>query len=94
MCFSGKQMVMNRVNITLNLPEDLVQKAREAGLLTTEQVERWLEEKLARRQAQDDFFAQMDALQALQPTLTPDEITDEVEAHRRDKKQHRNRDDS
>lgn len=74
---------MERVNITIQLSADVVQQAQQAGLLTTEQLEKMLVEALARRQRLNQVF---DKLHQRLPTLeerpTPDEIAAEIEAYR------------
>lgn len=79
---------MDRVDITLtlNLPQDLVEEARTAGLLTEEQIERWLTDELDRQRKLDRFFGKLDRLAKLAPPLTQDEINAEIEAHRREKR--------
>lgn len=79
---------MDRVDITLNLnlPEELVAQARSAGLLTQEQIERWLREELQRQKRLDQLFNNLDRLAALEPPLTEDEIAAEIEAYRGGKK--------
>lgn len=86
---------MNRVDITLtlSLPEELVEQANSAGLLTQEQIERWLTEELDRQRRLNRFFGKLDRLQALEPRLTPEEIDEEIEAYRREKRQRRQSED-
>lgn len=78
---------MERVKVTLNLSQELVERAREAGLLSERKIERWLEEELDRQQKLDRFFGKLDQLSALEPPLTEEEIDAEIEAHRREKRQ-------
>ena len=78
----------DRVEITLNLPQELVERAQSAGLLTEAQVERWLTEELARQQKVDRLFGNLDRLAALEPPLSPEEIEAEIDAYRREKRQH------
>lgn len=79
---------MDRVDITLNLnlPEELVAQARSAGLLTQEQIERWLRDELQRQKRLDQLFNSMDRLAALEPPLTEDEIAAEIAAYRKETK--------
>lgn len=67
---------MDRVDITLtlNLPQDLVDEARSAGLLTEEQIERWLTDELDRQRKLDRLFGKLDRLAAIEPPLSEDEI--------------------
>ncbi|MCC6616486.1 MAG: hypothetical protein IT320_23630 [Anaerolineae bacterium] len=80
---------MDRVDITLtlNLPQDLVDEAKSAGLLTDEQIERWLTDELDRQRKLDRLFGKLDRLAALEPPLTEDEINAEIEAYRQEKRQ-------
>lgn len=70
------------VTLTLNLPEDLATEAREAGLLTPTEIERWLRSELERQRDLGVFFTKLDRLQAVQPPITPEEIAAELEAYR------------
>jgi hypothetical protein len=80
---------MDRVDITLNLnlPQDLVDQAKAAGLLTEEEIERWLTDELDRQRKLDRLFGKLDRLVAIEPPLTEDEINAEIEAYRREKRQ-------
>lgn len=80
---------MNRVDVTLtlNLPEELVEQANSAGLLTEEQIERWLIEELDRQHRLNRFFGKLDELQEIEPKITPEEIDEEIQAYRREKRQ-------
>ena len=79
---------MNRVDITLtlNLPQDLVDRATSAGLLTAERIEQWLQDELDHQHKLDRFFEKIDRLAALEPPLTDEEISAAIEAYRREKK--------
>lgn len=63
---------MERIDITLtlNLPQELVDEAKSAGLLTEEQIERGLTDELDRRRKRDRFFSKLDRLAAVEPPLT------------------------
>jgi hypothetical protein len=76
---------MDRVNIilTLSLPQDLVDKAQSAGLLTEQQIEQWLTDELDRQQKLDRFFNKLDRLAALEPAISEAEINTEINAYRR-----------
>jgi hypothetical protein len=80
---------MDRINVTLtlNLPQDLVDQATAAGLLTDAQIERWLTAELERQHKLDRFFAKLDRLAAVEPAMTEDEINAEIETYRREKRQ-------
>jgi len=80
---------MDRVDITLtlNLPQELVDQAKLAGLLTEEQIERWLTDELDRQRKLDRFFDKLDRLAKVKPPVTEDEINAEIAAYRRGKRQ-------
>ena len=77
---------MNRVDvtITLNLTQELFDQARSAGLLTPEQIERWLINEIERQSKLDHFFGKLDRLADLQPPLSEAEIKAEIEAYRQE----------
>lgn len=75
---------MTLIPITLNLPEDLVTKAEQAGLLNESRIEAWLIEELEREKKLDVFFDTLDKLSALEPRMTEEEINAEIEAYRRE----------
>lgn len=79
---------MNRIDITLtlNLPQELVDKAQSAGLLNEQQIEQWLTEELDRQQKLNRFFRKLDRLVSIEPPMTEAEINAEIEAHRREKR--------
>lgn len=74
------------VTLTLNLPQDLVDQARSAGLLTEAQIEQWLIDELDRQRKLDRFFGQLDRLVAIKPPITEAEVNAEIEAHRQEKR--------
>ena len=78
---------MERLDITVSLPEDLVKQAQSAGLLTDEQIERWLIEELDRQRKLGGFFGKLDQLAALEPPLSEEEISGEIDAYRREKRE-------
>lgn len=63
---------MDRIAITLNLPQELVERAQTAGLLTEEQVERWLTEKLTHQEKHYELDTLLEA-------ITPDNRHGEVD---------------
>lgn len=79
----------DRIDITLNLPQDLVERAKSAGLLTEEQIERWLLDELDRQSRLDRFFGKLDRLAEIQPPITEEEIAAEIATYRREKQQRR-----
>lgn len=73
---------MSQINLKINLPEQLENEARDAGLLTPEAIERLLREAL-RQQRVDRLFGVMDRLAALDvPVMPPEEIEAEIAAAR------------
>jgi uncharacterized protein (DUF849 family) len=73
---------MNKVDITLRLPEELVNRAEAAGVLTEERVTALLEMEI-KRQAHAERFAQtVKQLRELEPPLTEEDIEAEIEAYR------------
>lgn len=75
---------MTLIPVTLNLPEDLVAKAEQAGILNESRIEAWLIEELEREKKLDVFFDTLDKLSALEPHMTQEEINAEIEAYRRE----------
>ena len=72
--------------LTIDLPDNLAQEARDAGLLNPEAIETMLRENLRRREV-DGLFAAADKLAAAHfPPLTMDEIQQEVDAVRAQRK--------
>ncbi len=71
---------MSDVQITLVLPEELVNAAREEGLLTDERIAAWLESELDRRRALTALRRDVMKLRALKPELSQSEIDAEIEA--------------
>jgi hypothetical protein len=80
-------IMMNLVPITLNLPENLVKQAEEAGLLNEANIEAWLITELDRQKKLDTFFDTLERLSSLEPRLTEAEINAEIEAYRQEKRQ-------
>ena len=73
--------------LTIELPDNLAQEAQEAGLLDPEAIESLLRETL-RRRAVDELFKAADKLVAAHlPPMTMDEIQQEVNAVRAQRRQ-------
>lgn len=68
------------VDVTLKLPQKLVDQAQNAGLLTSERISAFLESELERKARVDHLFEVMDKLHAIEPPLTPEEIEAEINA--------------
>jgi hypothetical protein len=75
-------------NITVSLPDDLAQQAQAAGLLRPAALETLLREAMKRRDI-DQLFVSIDKLNALEPTLTEEEIDAEIAAARAEREQRR-----
>ena len=68
--------------VQINLPDQLVQEAQNAGLLTPERLKRTLREQLKARKT-DELFAAMDRMAAVDaPVMTPEAIQAEIDAYR------------
>jgi Arc/MetJ family transcription regulator len=76
---------MTTVQITL--PDQLVQEAQRAGLLSPRAIERWLREQLKARHV-DELFAAMDRMAAVdEPTvMSPEEVSEEIRVMRAERR--------
>lgn len=73
--------------LTIDLPDNLVKEASDAGLLNSASLEAMLRENL-RRRAIDELFTAMDRMEeAHLPPMTMDEIQQEVNAVRQQRRQ-------
>ncbi len=73
--------------LTIDLPDNLAEEAKQAGLLTPNAIENILRETL-RRRAVNGLFSAADKLTAAKlPPMTMDEIQQEVNAVRAQRKQ-------
>jgi hypothetical protein len=73
---------MTTLELTLNLPDELAQRAKDAGLLSNEAIEKLLREQL-RRQAGEELRAMLDkARDSTTPPMTGEEVQDEIDAYR------------
>lgn len=77
---------MDKTILTFNVPSDISEKAKTAGLLTDEAITEWLLKELKRQERIDKLFDVIDKLRALQPPLTQEEIESEIEAARNETK--------
>ncbi len=79
---------MSNIEITIKLPEELARKARTFDLLTDAKISELLQAELdrqAKRQKQlRTFLNTADQLAAADPKVTPEEISAEIEAARRE----------
>jgi hypothetical protein len=71
--------------VTVSLPDDIAQQARQAGLLRPEALAALLRD--AMRQGRiERLFATMDQLAQLEPPLSEEEIAAEIEAARAERR--------
>lgn len=79
---------MTTLELKLTLPDDLAQRARDAGLLTPQALERLLNEALRRKQAADSLLSIADRVAATGiPPMPMEEINAEVKAARAERQQ-------
>lgn len=80
---------MSVVNITLQLPEELAERAEAAGLLSSAQVSAWLEAELSRKEHLKLLRADLERLRAVSEPLSDEEVTalvdEEIHAYRAEK---------
>jgi hypothetical protein len=67
--------------VTLKLPDDLAQQARQAGLLKPQALETLLREAMRARRA-DRLFETMSRLRSQDPPLTEEDVQAEIQAAR------------
>ena len=73
---------MTTLELTLNLPDELANKAQAAGLLNSEAIEKLLREQL-RKQAGEELRVMLNKADASgTPPMSEDEIQAEIEAYR------------
>ena len=71
--------------VTVTLPDELVQQARNAGLLRPEALAALLRAAMCERRI-DRLFTTMDKLAQLKPPLTEEEIAAEIKAARAERR--------
>jgi hypothetical protein len=76
---------MTTVQITL--PDQLVQEAQRAGLLSPRAIERWLRDQLKARHV-DELFSAMDRMAAVDEpaVMSPEEIAEEIRVMRAERR--------
>lgn len=79
---------MDTIDVTLKLPEELVDRAKSAGLLTAEQIAELLMAELDRRERIKRLRANIQKLHAVEPPLTQEEVNAEIKAHREEQRRH------
>ena len=81
-------IIMTTVELKLNLPDELAQRVRDAGLLTPQALERLLNDALRRKQVADSLLSIADRVAAAGiPPMSMEEINAEVKAARVERKQ-------
>jgi hypothetical protein len=84
-------LAMSVINVTLQLPEELAERATAAGLLSSEQISAWLEAELDRKDHLKLLRADLERLRAVSEPLSDDEVTalvdEEISAYRAEKHQ-------
>lgn len=77
---------MTTLELTLNLPDELANKARAAGLLNSEAIEKLLREQL-RKQAGQDLHVMLNKIDTSGiPPMSEDEIQAEIDAYRAERR--------
>jgi hypothetical protein len=73
--------------VQIELPDQLVQEAERAGLLSPAELEEWLRARL-RRKSLDKLFSAMDTIAATNdlPYMSPEEVAEEIKIMRAEKR--------
>jgi post-segregation antitoxin (ccd killing protein) len=80
---------MTTLELTLNLPDELANKAQAAGLLNSEAIEKLLREQL-RKQAGEELRVMLNKTDASGiPPMSEDDIQAEIEAYRAERRAQR-----
>lgn len=80
---------MNVVEVTIKLPEDLIERAKATGIAIEDETEQFialLETQIERRNAGKRLRDTMDQLWALADKPTPEEIDAEIRTYRQEKR--------
>lgn len=80
---------MTTLEVKLNLPDGLANEARQAGLLTSEALERMLKNELRRRSGEQLLESARKLAATDLPPLTEEEIEAEVQAARAERRARR-----
>lgn len=69
--------------ITLTIPDDIAQQARNLGLLENDQLTALIEAEIERKRdkAAQELFAILEEIQSVEPRMTQEEIDAELEAY-------------
>jgi hypothetical protein len=73
--------------IQITLPDQLVQEAQQAGLLSPQLLEKWLRDQL-RAQRVDHLFSAMDRMGSVEEPaiMSPEEVAEEIAAMRAERR--------
>lgn len=73
--------------VHINLPDQLAQEAKQAGLLSEPALEKLLREQLQARR-QDGFFTALERMEQTPepPTMSPEEMAEEIRAMREERR--------
>ncbi len=77
---------MTTVEVTLNLPADLVARAQKAGMLTPERMITLLEKELERDYRVNRLLKTVNRLHTIKPAVAVGEIDEEIRAYRASKR--------
>lgn len=77
---------MTTLELTLNLPDELANKAQAAGLLNSEAIEKLLRERL-RKQAGEELRAMLNRAEVSnEPPMSEEEVQAEINAYRAERR--------
>ena len=65
-------------SITIDLPDDLAKQAKQAGLLKSDEISKWLLFLLSQKQFGSDLFEMADRLNQSSIELTPNDVNREI----------------
>lgn len=80
---------MTMIDITLHLPEELVNRAEAAGVLSDERIAALLEREIERQVHAERFAQTLSQLRAVEPPLTEADVAEEIRQYRAEKSSHR-----
>jgi hypothetical protein len=76
---------MDMAQITVTLSNTLIERAKQAGILSDETIARLIEAEIERQEAAQSLFTLLGELQSFEPRPTPGEIAAEIKAYRAEK---------
>jgi post-segregation antitoxin (ccd killing protein) len=83
---TGFEVIMTTLEVKIDLPDELAQRAKDAGLLTNEAIEALLREAL-RKQAGEDLRTMIDKLSSDGAApMNEEEIQAEIDAYRAERR--------